>query len=317
MPTTAELLHRGHPFRQWKTWTMPGSGLTLVGYSRSNDKTYFHVPELKLGLDAGLVESRQAETLLLTHTHQDHVRDLDYVATRPDGVDIYVPEPAVPYVREYFRVNTEINQLAPYDPALASPARLHGVRDGDEFRFGKRGTHLAQVVECQHKVPCVGYRVSEVRRGLTQEYRRLRDTLPQAEFGTLVAARRAAGEPVDEEVRRPLFAYLGDTHADALTRYDWLGDWPVVITECTYLDDAELDRARRVGHTVWSQLRPIVLAHPNTVFVLIHFSLRHSDRDVVRFFREQEALGVPLGNVVLWATEESHLPEQHTSSRPA
>ncbi|GGM40416.1 hypothetical protein ACFFX1_17825 [Dactylosporangium sucinum] len=85
----------------------------------------------------------------------------------------------------------------------------------------------------------------------------------------------------------------------------------------TYLDDAELDRARRVGHTVWSQLKPIVLNHPATLFVLIHFSLRHSDRDVVRFFREQEGLGVPLDNVVLWATEESHLPEQHTSSRPA
>ncbi|GAA0740877.1 hypothetical protein Drose_24400 [Dactylosporangium roseum] len=59
----------------------------------------------------------------------------------------------------------------------------------------------------------------------------------------------------------------------------------VVITECTYLDDAEIDRARRVGHAV---------------------------RDVVRFFREREALD----NVVLRATEESHLPERHPRSRP-
>lgn len=52
-------LDKGHPFRQWKTWRIPGTGLTLTGYSRANDKTFFHVPELRCGLDAGLAEGRR------------------------------------------------------------------------------------------------------------------------------------------------------------------------------------------------------------------------------------------------------------------
>ncbi|MFJ3975820.1 hypothetical protein [Streptomyces sp. NPDC090021] len=50
----------------------------------------------------------------------------------------------------------------------------------------------------------------------------------------------------------------------------------------------------------------MVEAHPETLFVLTHFSLRHSDRDVLDFFR-----GEGLGNVLLWAHPESRLPEQH------
>ncbi|HEX4812372.1 MAG TPA: MBL fold metallo-hydrolase [Nonomuraea sp.] len=299
-------LERGHPFRQWKTWRLPGTQLTLTGYSRANDKTFFHVPELKLALDAGLAEGRQPETVLLTHTHLDHSKDLDFLAARPAGADIYVPAPALRYVRDYLRATTELNQAADFDPALATEVRVHGVRPGEEFRIGRHGTHTVRVLESEHKVPSVGYGVAENRRALLPEVEELKATLGPAEFGRLVADRRARGVAVDRPVQRPLFAYLGDTHASALGRVPGLFDHPVVITECTYLDDAELDRARRVGHTVWSQLKPYVEAHPDTVFVLTHFSLRHSDREVLAFF-EREGLA----NVLVWAHSESLLPEQH------
>ncbi|MFJ7591741.1 hypothetical protein ACIQZO_31100 [Streptomyces sp. NPDC097617] len=38
-PAHPERLEQGHPFRQWKTWRIPGTELTLTGYSRANDKT--------------------------------------------------------------------------------------------------------------------------------------------------------------------------------------------------------------------------------------------------------------------------------------
>ncbi|MFE7777067.1 MBL fold metallo-hydrolase [Streptomyces sp. NPDC057445] len=302
-------LERGHPFRQWKTWRIPGTELTLTGYSRANDKTFFHIPELRCSLDAGLCEGRQVETVFLTHTHHDHSKDLDHLASRPAGADIHLPAAAVPYVESYLRASAELNHGAAFDPALAANGRLHGVRDGDEFTFGRRGHHV-RVVECDHKVPCVGYAFSERRKALLPEYEELRRSLVQegrgAEFGRMVAQRRAAGEEVEREVRRPLFAFLGDTHVSVFERNPWLFEYPVVITECTYLDDAELDRADRVGHTVWSRLRPVVEAHPETLFVLTHFSLRHSDQDVLEFFRNDRH-----DNVVVWAHPESRLPEQH------
>ncbi|MFF5227728.1 hypothetical protein [Dactylosporangium sp. NPDC000521] len=68
----ADLMERGYHFRQWKSWAIPGAGITMSGYSRSNDKTLFLLPELKAGVDCGLVEGWQPDTVLLTHTHMDH-----------------------------------------------------------------------------------------------------------------------------------------------------------------------------------------------------------------------------------------------------
>ncbi|MGK5672180.1 MBL fold metallo-hydrolase [Micromonospora sp. URMC 106] len=309
-------LERGHPFRQWKTWRIPGTSLTLTGYSRANDKTFFHIPELRCSLDAGLCEGRQVDTVFLTHTHHDHAKDLDYLATNPAGVDIYLPAQAVPYVESYLRASAELNHGAAFEPALAKGHRLHGVRHDDEFTFGRRG-HQVRVVECEHKVPCVGYAFAQRSKTLRPEYDELRRQLVGegrgGEFGRIMARKRAEGAEVDMEIFRPLFAFLGDTHVKVFQRNPWLLDYPVVITECTFLDDAQLERADRVGHTVWSQLRPVVEAHPRTLFVLIHFSLRHSDPEILAFFRrewKQTGTARP-DNVLLWVHPASHLPEQH------
>ncbi len=107
-----------------------------------------------------------------------------------------------------------------------------------------------------------------------------------------------------------LFAFIGDTHPQVFADNPWLFEYPVIITECTYLDDKEIERAHRVGHTVWSELRPVIAAHAETTFVLIHFSLRHSDRQVVEFFERQlRALDGPQ-NIVVWAHREGWMPEQ-------
>jgi ribonuclease Z len=147
---------------------MPGGAFTLTGYSRANDKTFFHVPELKLGLDAGLVEGRRPRTVLLTHTHLDHAKDLDFLAVRPGGVDIYVPADAEHHVREYLKATTELNQVAAFDPAMATGRTVIGVRPGDEFPLGRR---VVRVIETHHKVSSVGYAVAELRRALRPRYK--------------------------------------------------------------------------------------------------------------------------------------------------
>lgn len=310
-----EPLRDGHPFRQWKTWTIPGTRLTVTGYSRSNDKTFFHLPELKCCIDAGLCEGRRPDTVFLTHTHHDHAADLEFLAGKETGVDIYAPAEAVGYIDAYLRAKRELNHIAAYDPKLAGDAcRLHGVTAGDPFAFGKQ--YRVRVVPCVHKVPCVGYAFSEVKRRLRPDLERLKAELTgqgkTAEFGRRMAELRKAGDAVEEQYEAPLFAFLGDTHASVHERNPWLFDYPVIFTECTFLDDAELARADRIGHTVWSRLRPVVEAHPHTLFVLTHFSLRHSDREVVAFF-DAARKTLPADNVVVWATADSHLPEQHQS----
>jgi ribonuclease Z len=313
VPEHPELLERGHPFRQWKTWRIPGTELTLTGYSRANDKTFFHIPELRCSLDAGLCEGRQVDTVFLTHTHHDHSKDLDFLASNASGTDIYLPADAMPYVESYLRASAELNHGPTFDPSLTGGHRLHGMRHGDEFVFGRRGHHV-RVVECEHKVPCVGYAFSERRKALHPEFEELRRSLLQqgrgGEFGRIMAQRRKEGAEVDTQVDRPLFAFLGDTHVNVFDRNPWLFDYPVIITECTFIDDAEMARADRVGHTVWSRLRPVIEAHPETLFVLTHFSLRYSDAEILTFFGQDSP-----DNVLPWAHPASHLPEQHQHTR--
>lgn len=311
-PNGPDLLRAGHPFRQWKTWTVPGTRITVTGYSRSNDKTFFHLPELKCCIDAGECGGRRVDTVFLTHTHDDHAADLEFLAGKETGVDVYAPAAARGYIDAYVRAKRELNHAAPYDPALAATYRLHGVSAGDAIAMGER--YRVRVVPCVHKVPCVGYAFSELKRRLKPDLERLKTELAgqgrTAEFGRQMAERRRVGEEVEEQYAAPLFAFLGDTHASAYANVPWLFDYPVVFAECTFLHDTERERADRIGHTVWSALRPVVEAHPETLFVLTHFSLRHSDREVIAFFAE-ERKSLPAGNVAVWAHGESFLPEQH------
>ena len=316
-----DLLTDGHPFRQWRTWTIPGTGLTLTGYSRANDKTFFHIPELNCCLDAGLCEGRQPEKVLLTHTHGDHVADLEFLAGRAQGADIYVPRDTLGYVERYILARRELNHAAPFDPSLAAETRLHPVEAGDTLSVGKRDAYQVEVFDCIHKVPCVGYGFSRRETRLLPELAALRERLAAegrlGEFGREMAQRRKAGAAVEETILVPAFAFVGDTHASLFAQSPALLRYPVLITECTFLSESERERADRVGHTLWSQLRPFVVANPQTTFVLIHFSLRHSDQQVIEFFEEEVAAAPPgeLDNLVIWASRDALLHGQHQSQR--
>ena len=74
-----------------------------------------------------------------------------------------------------------------------------------------------------------------------------------------------------------------------------------MIHECTFLGppSAKLDEyAKTRGHTHYAQLHKFICSAPETIFVLVHWSIRYSREDVMDFFDENYG-GVPR-NVVLW-----------------
>jgi ribonuclease Z len=181
---------------------------------------------------------------------------------------------------------------------LLPPSKVIPVDGGDTINFGPKGNtslYRVTVVKCIHQVPCVGYCFDQKLSKLKDEYK--------GTSGRDLGELRKKGIQVSEEIFKPLFVYLGDTHYTVFEQNPELFNYPVIIVECTFIDSETLDRANREGHIHWSQLEPIVLAHPNITFVLIHFSCRYNEQQVHEFFdnlatREENPLS--LANVVLF-----------------
>ncbi|KAL2188540.1 hypothetical protein L209DRAFT_751516 [Thermothelomyces heterothallicus CBS 203.75] len=179
--------------------------------------------------------------------------------------------------------------------------RTHPLRPGSTVtlaRLAAPQTYTATAFACDHTVPCLGYVFSAVTPKLKPEYRGLAGA-------ELRALRQERGVEITAPVATPVFAFLGDTTASVLASGpEWLGGGGggsgggvrVVITECSFLWEEHRDQADRTRHTIWADLDPVVRRYPDTVFVLMHFSLRYSDEEVRAFFRERD---VP-ENVVVW-----------------
>ena len=72
-------------------------------------------------------------------------------------------------------------------------------------------------------------------------------------------------------------------------------------------DEAATEAINR-GHASWTQLRDTVECHPDTTFVLVHFSLRYKDREIREYFQTAGSDGRRPGNVVLWLDSGIDVP---------
>lgn len=285
-----------NPYRKWKTYkTSTNPKLTITGYSRAADKTFLHVPELKLGLDAGTVNGRQPEVVFLTHTHIDHSKDLAYICQRKGGCTVYCPKEAVSFIDQWIRAEINLNNCGEWrQDAEFYKYKLVGVQGGDVFFMGK---NRVTVVDMIHAVPCVGFLVEDQKTKLKAEY----VGVP----GKDIAALRKNGVEVNDTLYCPLFAYLGDTHVDVFAKNPQIFDYPEIIVECTFFHNEKgiQERANRDGHIHWDSLRPIVLDHPKNRFILIHWSLRYKEQEIYDFFHKLDDYETVSKNIVLFVND--------------
>lgn len=155
---------------------------------------------------------------------------------------------------------------------------------------------IIHAVKCFHTVSTAGYVLSERRNKLRPDLMVEGD---KKATGAAVKAAKARGETttVESDVRR--LAFLCDTttevlEADAETAA-LIASCPVVMIECTYLGaDMDAEAAKR-GHIGWLGYRGLsdyVRRSPDDqTWVLIHFSLRYSDNDILEFFSDTASCG--------------------------
>jgi ribonuclease Z len=243
---------------------------TLDGRSRAGHETYFRVKELGIALDIGrcpdLVVSMQH--VFITHAHLDHAAGIPFYAGQRHlqalgGGTIYVPAEVADDVRELLAVQAKLT-------GAGLAVKIVGMAAGDEIALGR--LHVVRAYAATHRVAARGYEFIERRHHLREELA----GLSGEEIGRL----RREGVPVDEEYRRSLLFYTGDTDRGILEQCDALFKAEVLLIECSFIEDGHQGRAAEYRHIHIDDVADFADRFENNLIVLTHFSRRYSHEQI-------------------------------------
>ncbi|MBO7724844.1 MAG: metal-dependent hydrolase [Thermoguttaceae bacterium] len=245
--------------------------LTIEGFSRAPIKSFWRIPELKLGFDLGWQpwEHMGTPRWFITHTHMDHILALPAYAARRQMMDMSTPTVFLPAQRvgEAQALLTAFTRL---DNGRL-PCRFVGVMPGDEIELSRE--LVVTVLKTYHSVPSVGYIVWERRKKLKEEYLSL--------SGPQIRDLKESGVEITYEIRFPRVAYLGDTTARALDETPDVYRADVLITEMTFVSpDVTAEMLKTAGHTHLDDFVRRQDRFENKLIIAGHFSARYTNQEI-------------------------------------
>lgn len=258
------------------------AGQAVRAVSVGGLETCIELPGWDLAFDIGRCPPTAARLrhVFVTHGHVDHLggiahhcalRDL-WSLTEPVYV---VPAEAAEDVEALFAVWRRLDKSA-------LPCRVVPIRPGDEFEL--RPGWVVRAFRAVHRIPTLGYALIRRRKRLAVA---LRGRAPAE-----LAARRQAGEPLDEVWEEVQVAFCGDTTADVL-RQELVQRARLLILECTFPHpEVPVDKARRTGHVHLDELIARADELQQERILLTHFSSRYDARRIRQILRERLPAGL-------------------------
>jgi ribonuclease Z len=321
---------QSHYFKS--VWKIPGTDWTISGHSRALERTGFYIHELCVMLDAGVDlptnSGGRPAAIMVTHGHIDHMNALPMLLRHSHEdcpVHILAPKPILHRIRQFARLSyaVKVNDGEELPEEYQPPPESDRISDGevfqDEFqvwhgvnsdtervlRVGKKSkTDLSiRTLQLFHgRCTSIGYMLTIPVATKTKVRQDLVGSTKQ-ETAANVKAARARGEEINENClipEQPKLAFVLDTTVEALMpekspTASLILQCPVIMMECTYLEDAKEEEAKKRGHVWWGGLLPFVqAAGRGKTWALVHFSLRYSDGNILDFFEDAEASRVRL-----------------------
>lgn len=244
--------------------------LLVAGGSRAGEGTLLLLPQFRLALDLGRTHraAPPMTTACLSHGHADHIAGLAYWASQRllnsmgPGV-VLAPDAIADDIASLLALHSRLEGGSPY------PVELVPVDEGSTYPL-RQDTRL-EFFTTDHWVPTLGVRLVWTRRRLLPE-------LAGSDPETLAELRRR-GETITFDVSTSLLAYAADSGPGCFSDPQTLAA-EVVLLECSFWRDNDVERARRFGHL---HISDVIAALPSLKckhLVILHASRRHRIREV-------------------------------------
>ena len=281
---------------------------SLSGASKSALRTGF-----KMGpfyLDAGHSVFSSWNVLLISHGHADHIFSLpSFFMVDDPKPDRIVIGPQIHKIKGYAQqlLNCNYNVFdAPLNAVFHNAPKIYNYRIGRE-------QYQISIMKLVHRVPTYGYGISRLSQRINPLLLELKETLSPRDFGMFMASLKKkkpnkeipAKYHVEPEipVTLPQFCYLTDTSIKGISNHiDQIKTYPIIIVECTFYHQEDLDHAVQKQHIHWTQINPYIKSNPDNLWVLIHSSTRYNDLADIRqavLSNSDENREVP-GNCLIW-----------------
>ncbi len=254
------------------------AGMTIEGYSRAAVQTYWRINELKLGFDLGAHpwDFMGTPNWLISHCHLDHIAALPlYVARRRlmkmEPPRIWLPAYAVEAVRRMLQSFSALDRGR-------LPCDLIGVEAGERHEISRE--IVVHAYEMDHRIPALGFIVSDRRKKLKPEYCNL--------SGDEIRDIRMKGIEVSSEVLVPLVGYTGDTNPRGLDQNPEFFQTKILITEMTFAaHDHQRQFIHKNGHMHLEDFVERRDAFQNELIIASHFSTRYSRHEAERLVQQR------------------------------
>ena len=244
--------------------TVTAGQLTIRGISVGGVYTSLYVPELGILFDCGAPARSvgAVDTIVLSHGHADHIGALPALL----GIRGLTGKTKPPRVIMPAEIVEDLGTaLAALSKLQRFPLEIEaiGMSPGDSFAL--RPDLEIRAVRTFHPVPSLGYlvvrKVAKLKAALVG--------LP----GPEIAARRRAGEDINDLDDRIELAYATDTLVSVLDHSPELLQARVLIVECTFLDERKSLEAARAGcHIHLDEIIERADKFANEHVVMMHFS---------------------------------------------